>query len=79
MRFKLNQLVYATRNSAWGMEPMKVVRAFDDYVRCSHPDFLGEGLFDVNEVEPVTPERTRKLKKLAILHKWVKETEFELF
>ena len=63
--FKPGDKVYATHNNRWGMCVMKVTRVSSSYIWCFNTDLDSNGAFLAHEIEPVTSERTRKIRKLA--------------
>lgn len=76
---KVGDMVYATKNSQWGTEPMKVIKIHHaNWVSCQHPT-LSMGAFTLAALAHVTPERKLALKKWKVAGEVYRKMEIELF
>lgn len=77
--FKLGDRIFTTKNSAWGLLPMTIIKVFNDGVNAEHKEFTSNGWFSMNEIEPWTKQRQIKVDKLILLKKLADDFERELF
>ena len=78
--FKVGDTVYSTKNSVWGMHPMKVVRVDVVHNGCScSVNSLGVGYFTNNELTHPTKTRIKKLDAIHKAERKVKNLKSKLF
>lgn len=77
--YKVGDKVFASKNSEWGLEPMRITRNDEFSVLCKHPNFIGTGYFRKDEVEPFSDVRQKKLKKIISLKEKVRLEKEKLF
>lgn len=81
-KFKPGDIVYATSNDMWGMDPMKVLSQSGRYVRVEHKAWGTTGCFDVRCLELATKlgkEHAVKLKELKEAERKVAQMKRSLF
>lgn len=77
--YKVRDKIFATKNSAWGLKPMIVIKLYDNGITATHEDFTSNGYFSEVEVEHFTKQRQIKINKLIRLRKLADNVEKELF
>ena len=65
--FKVGDRVFATRNSTWGLKPMRVIKVHSTGASCKHPAFTSGGWFGNSELMLVTKARQKKLENVEEL------------
>lgn len=78
--FKPGDLVYSTDNIVWGLAPMIVVSATEDFVSCKAPDMCGSvGGFLPSSLELVSNKRASRIMAYLKLVTFEERLKSKLF